>query len=40
MSTTPREIAESWFAAHVRGLANAIAEGLMREVPYDEEEGA
>src|ERR1700751_3373015 len=32
--TTLREIAKVWFAADVRGLARAIAEGLIQEVRY------
>jgi hypothetical protein len=38
--TTLREIAKGWFAADVKGLAKAIAEGLIQEVTYDEEEKA
>ena len=38
--TTLREIAKVWFAADARGLARAIAEGLIQEVTYDEEEKA
>jgi hypothetical protein len=38
--TTLREIAKVWFAADVRGLARAIAEGLIQEVRYDDEEKA
>jgi hypothetical protein len=38
--TTRREIAKVCFAADVRGLARAIAEGLIQEVRYDEEEKA
>jgi hypothetical protein len=38
--TTLREIAKGWFAADVRGLAKAMAEGLIQEVSYDEEEKA
>ena len=38
--TTLRDIVKGWFAADVRGLAKAIAEGLIQEVTYDEEEKA
>jgi hypothetical protein len=37
---TLRDIAKGWSAANVRGLAMAIAEGLIQEVTYDEEEKA
>ena len=37
---TLRDIAKGWSAATVRGLAMAIAEGLIQEVTYDEEEKA
>ena len=34
---TLREIAASWLAADVQGIARAIAENALEEVPYDEE---
>jgi hypothetical protein len=35
---TLRDIAEGWLQADANVLARAIAEGLIQEVPYDEEE--
>jgi hypothetical protein len=37
---TLRDIAKGWLEADARGLARALADGLIQEVRYDEEEKA
>jgi hypothetical protein len=37
---TLRDIARAWFQADAKALARAVADGLMEEVAYDEEEKA
>jgi hypothetical protein len=37
---TLRDIARAWLQADAKGLARALADGLIQEVSYDEEEKA
>jgi hypothetical protein len=34
-----RDIARGWLAADARGLAQALEDGLIQEIEYDDEEG-